>query len=96
VEAIEGRERLGGVADEAEVVLGVVGDRELVVVARAQEAVAAPAVELRAPARPRVVRVGMAAALPVGRQAPGGERLPARVGELEPRLPPVGTRQPPR
>ena len=93
-EAVVGGEGLGGGGDEGQVVLRVVADRERVVVARAQEAVHGAAVDLGAPAVPRVVGVVEGAALEVGRQAVGGERLPIvrRVGE--PVLAPVGPGQP--
>ena len=86
VEAVERRERLRRVLDEAEVALGVVGDREHVVVAGAQEAVAPAAVELGATAVPRVVGVGMPAALEVGRHALRLVPDPVLVGVLQARL----------
>jgi hypothetical protein len=94
VEAIERGERLRGVLDEAQVALGVVGDREDVVGARAQEAVARAAVELRAPAVPRVVRVRMAAALEVGCEPLRLVDHTVLVGVLQPRLVAVGVRHP--
>ena len=93
VEVVEGGERLGRVLDEAEVALAVVADRELVV-AGLEEAVHRAAVELVAPALPRVVGVGVAAALPVGRQAVGRVRVALEVGVGQARLAAVGVGHP--
>jgi hypothetical protein len=82
------------VAEEGQVLLRVVADREGVVVARAQEAVHRAAVHLRPPALPRVVRVRVVAALEVGGEAGGLVRLAGPVDVGEPRLPAVGAREP--
>ena len=91
-EAVEGGERLGRVLDEAEVALGVVADRELVVRARLEEAVHLAAVELGAAALPGVVGIGMPAALEVRRQPVRRHRLAAAVPRRRGR--PGGRRRP--
>jgi hypothetical protein len=94
VEVVEGGELERRCRQEPEVLLAVVGDRQLVVVARAQEAVAAPAIQLRTAAVPGVVGIVEQATLPVGGERAGGEALAVLVHVREPCLAPVRMRHP--
>ena len=92
-EAVEGGEVPRRRGDERQVLLGVVADREDVVLAGLQEAVHAPAVELVRPP-PRSGR-GRGRRSPGSRgQAVGLVLLPRGVRVGEPRLAPVGAGQP--
>ena len=90
--AIERRPLRHGAAEEREIVRLIVADREDVV--RSKPAVTGSAVILDAPALVRMVGVGVATALEIGREGIGGVAGAGGIDVGESRLAPVGPGQP--
>ena len=92
--AVAHRPRRRGLAEERQILLAVVADGEEVAAGREQPAVAGAVVPLDACALVGVVRIGVRAALEVGRERIRLVRDAVRVEIRQPRLLAVGSRQP--